>query len=100
MYFKINKYDTPCNSNKPHTKSDICMVPSGNMQGGLEFIILRSIKKITRQFWDKILITDTFIDRVNLLGKYQPEILLFTDHKVQLIIYGGVEITLVDRDEN
>ena len=70
------------------------------MQGAFKFIILRSMKNITRQFWDRIPITPTVIDRVNLLGKYPPEILLFTDHKVQLIIYGGVEITLVDRDEN
>ena len=43
---------------------------------------------------------DIFIDWVNLLGKYQPEILVFSDRKFQLIGDGDVKITGVDGDEN
>ena len=45
-------------------------------------------------------IPDTVIDRVNLLGKYQPGILVLTDSKGQLIRDGDVEITGVDGDGN
>ena len=44
--------------------------------------------------------TDTVIDRFNIIGKYQPEPFLFNDHRGQIIGYDGVEITGVDRDEN
>ena len=39
---------------------------------------------------------DIFNDRVNLLRKYQPELLVFTDSKGQLIGDGDAEITGVD----
>ena len=44
------------------------------------------------------LIPDKVIDRVNLLGKYQQQLLVSTDNKVQLIGYGNVKITGVDGD--
>ena len=49
-----------------------------------------------------ILMTDTVIVRVNLLGKYQQEILLFNDPKGWIIGDGNVELTGVDGygDEN
>ena len=43
---------------------------------------------------------DIFNDRVNLLRKYQPELLVFTDSKGQLIGDGDAEITGVDGGEN
>ena len=54
---------------------------------------------ITWRSWYMILIPDTVIDQGNLLGKNQPEILLLTDCKGRLIIYGDFEITGVDRYE-
>ena len=61
---------------------------------------LRSMKNITRRSWDMILITDTVIDRVKLLVKYQPELSVFTDYKGWLIGDGDVEITGVGGDLN
>ena len=58
------------------------------------------MKNITGKYWDMIPIPDTVIDRVNLLGKYQPGILVLTDSKGQLIRDGDVEITGVDGDGN
>ena len=60
------------------------------------------MQNITRQSCDIILIPDTFIDQVKLLGKYQQEILVFTDWKYGLMGDGDVKITGVDGggDEN
>ena len=44
--------------------------------------------------------TDTVIDWVNIFGKYQPELLLFSDLKGQLIIDGDVNLTVLDGDGN
>ena len=41
---------------------------------------------------------DTVIDRVYLLVKYQPELLIFNYHKVRIIWYADVKITGVDGD--
>ena len=56
----------------------------------------RLMKNITSQYWDIIPIPETVIDRVNILGKYQKKILVFTDRKGRLIVDGDVEITGVD----
>ena len=75
------------------------MVPSENIQGGFKFMSLSSMKNITRKSWDMTLMPDTVIDRFNLLGKDQPEILAFSDRKGRLIADGDVELTGVDGDE-
>ena len=54
---------------------------------------LRPMKNITKLSWDMIPMTDTVIDQVNLLGKYQQELLVFTDNKAQLIGYGDLNLT-------
>ena len=59
---------------------------------------LRSVKNITRQSWDILPITDTVVDRVNILGKYQQSLLIFTDLSSRLTGDGDVELTEVDRD--
>ena len=63
------------------------------MQGRFKFMSLKSTKDITRRSWDMIPMTDTVIDRVNLFGKYQPKLLLFTDHRGQLIVDSYVNLT-------
>ena len=45
-----------------------------------------------------ILMTDTIIDQVDLLGKYQREILVFTDCKICIIGDGDTELTGLDGD--
>ena len=59
---------------------------------------LSKMKKITRQSWDMIPITDTVINRVNILIKYQQEILVFINNRSRLIRYGDVELIGVDGD--
>ena len=54
---------------------------------------LRSMKKVTRKSWDMILMPDTVISQVNILGKDQPYMLIFTDCKGLLIGDSDVEIT-------
>jgi hypothetical protein len=96
QYCQVHEEDTPRNSQAPRTKGAICLGPSGNKQGGFKFMSLNSGKKITRRSWDAIPMPDTVIDRVNTLGKDQPEHIVFTDHKGRPI--GDVELTGVDGD--
>ena len=56
----------PLNINKSRTKGEICMVPRGNIQGGFDFMSLRSMKNITRISWDMIPILNTFIGLANI----------------------------------
>ena len=58
------------------------------------------MKNISGKYWYMIPMPDTVIDRVNLLGKDQPEILVFTDRKGQIIGDNDVYLTGVDGDEN
>ena len=46
-----------------------------------------------------ITMPDTVLIQVNILGKYQQEILVFTDYRGQLIGDGYVDLTGVDGDE-
>ena len=76
------------------------MGPSRNTQFGFKFMSLRSMKKFTKRSWDIIPMPDTVIDWVNILGKYQQELLVFTDCKGQIIGDGDVDIKRVDGDKN
>ena len=93
-YCQVHEEDTPRNSNVPRTKGAICIGPSGNQQGRFKFMALDTCAKITRRSWDLIPTPKTVIDRVNLLGKDQPEQLSFYNRKGLLI--GDVEIPGVD----
>ena len=59
---------------------------------------LQTGQKIARYNWDTITIPQTVINRVNFLGKNQPEHFIFTDGKVRQI--GKSEITGVEGDQN
>ena len=56
------------------------------------------MKNIARQSWDIIPMPGTFINQVDLLRKYQQELLVFTDSKGQIIGDGDVELAGVDKD--
>ena len=47
-----------------------------------------------------ILMPDTVIDQLNILGKHQQELLVFTYQKGGLIVDGDKDITGVDGDED
>ena len=94
QYCQVHEDDLPRNSQLPRTQGAIVLGPSGNVQGGFKFMSLKTEKKITRRSWDIIPITDTVVNRVNEIGKEQPELFVFTNRKGQLI--GDVEIPGVD----
>ena len=100
QYCQVHEEDTPYNINKPRTKGAIYMVPSENLQGGFKFMSLRSMGNINSKYWDMIPMPDTVIDWVNLLGKYQPEILVSSYLRVRLVFNCGVYLTLVDGGGN
>jgi hypothetical protein len=58
---------------------------------------LNSGKKIVRRSWDVIPMPDIMIDRINTLGRDQPQKMTFTDRHGRLI--GDIEIPGVDADE-
>ena len=98
QYCQVHEDDTPRNSQTPRNQGAICLGPSGNLQGGFKFMSLTTMQTIVRRRWDAIPMPDTVIDRVNLLGKDQPELFTFTDRKSRRI--GDVELPGVDGDEN
>ena len=100
QYCQVHEEDKPRNGQAPCMRAAICMGPSGNKQGGFYFMSLRSCKRITRYAWDELPMPDTVIDRINELGKGQPELLTFTDRKGRLIGDGDVELTGVDGEDN
>ena len=59
---------------------------------------LQTGQKTTRYNWDEITIPQTFINQVNVIGKYQPENFIFTDRKGRKI--GESKITGVEGDQN
>ena len=59
---------------------------------------LQTRKKITKYNYDESPIPKKVINRVNVLGKYQPENFIFTDRNGRQI--GESEITEVEGDQN
>ena len=59
---------------------------------------LQNGQNITRYNWDDIPIPKTVIDRVNVLGKDQPEHFIFTNRKGKKI--GEPKITGVEGDQS
>jgi hypothetical protein len=59
---------------------------------------LTSGKRIAQRTWDIIPMPQTVIDRVNKLGKDQPEQFIFTDRKGRLI--GDIELPSSDEDDD
>jgi hypothetical protein len=99
QYCQVHEEDTPRNSQLPRTQGAIYLGPSGNIQGGFKFMSLMSGKRIAQRTWDIIPMPQTIIDRVNKLGKDQPEQFIFTDRKGRLI--GDIELpTSSDEDDD
>jgi hypothetical protein len=97
QYCQVHKEDNPHNSQIARTKGTISLGPIGNIQGGFKFMDLNSGKKIVHRSWDVIPMPDLVIDRVNALGRDQPQHMTFTDRHRRLI--GDVEIPGVDDQE-
>jgi hypothetical protein len=97
QYCQVHEEDNPRNSQIARTKRDISLGPSCNLQGGFKFMALNRGKKIVHRSWDVIPMPDLVIDRVNALGRDQPQHMTFTDRHGRLI--GSVEIPGVDDQE-
>jgi hypothetical protein len=98
QYCQVHEEDTPRNSQLPRTQGAICLGPSGNIQDGFKFMSLTTGKRIARRTWDIIPMPQTVIDRVNKLGKDQPEQFIFTNRKGHLI--GDMELPSSDEDDD
>jgi hypothetical protein len=97
QYCQVHKEDNPRNSQIFRTNGAIYLGPSGNLQGGFKFMALNSGKKIVRRSWDVIPMPYLVIDRVNALGRDQPQHVTLTDRHGRLI--GDVELPGVDDQE-
>jgi hypothetical protein len=98
QYCQVHDEDNPRNSQIARTKGAISLGPSGNLQRGFKFMALNSGNKIVCRSWDVIPMPDIAIDRVNALGRDQPQQTTFTDRHGNLI--GDVEIPGVDAEED
>ena len=98
QYFKVHEDEGPRKSDKYRTQGAMCLGPCGNLQGGFKFTSLQNGRNITRYNWYEIIIPKTVINRVNVLGKYQPENFIINDRKGRQI--GKYEITGVKGDQN
>jgi hypothetical protein len=97
-YCQVHEEEAPRNSEKARTQGPICIGNSGNKQGGFKFMALDSGRKLTRFTWTNLPMPDIVIKRIKEMAKGQPEDLIFTDRKGQLI--ADDEIPGVDGDEN
>ena len=61
QYCQTHEEDTPRNSTRRHTRGDICVGPSGNKQGGFNFMTLGSMKNVVRRSWDALSMPNTVI---------------------------------------
>jgi hypothetical protein len=79
-YCQVAEDVTPCNSLAACTRGAISMGPSGNLSGGQHFLALDTGKLIVRNCWKKNPMPLAVINRVNMLGRAEWSMLVFTDH--------------------
>jgi hypothetical protein len=94
----VREEDNPRNSQIARTKGAMSLGPSGNLQGGFNFMALNTGKKIVLRSWDVIPMPDIIIYQVNVLGRDQPQQMTFTDRHGRLI--GDIEIPGVDANKD
>jgi hypothetical protein len=97
QYFQVHEEDNPRNNQLAHTKGEIYLAPSGNLQGGFKFMALNTAKMIVGCSWDVMTIPDVVTAQVNALGSDQPRQMTFTNRHGCLI--GDIEIPRVDYDK-
>jgi hypothetical protein len=97
QYFQVHEEYHPRNSQLARTTGAMSLGPSGNIQGGFNFMALNTGKKIVRRSWDVIPMPDVVIAKYSSLGSDQPHQMTFNDRHGRLI--GDIEIQGVDYDE-
>ncbi len=78
-YCQVAEDVTPCNSLVARTCGAISMGPSGNLSEGQRFLTLDTGKLVVRNRWKELPMTSDVIDRVNMLGRNERWMLVFTD---------------------
>ncbi len=68
-YCEVHVNPDITNAMEPRTRWAICLRPTGNMQGSYKFLSLTTGKKVTQGKFTEMPMTDSFIRRINSLGK-------------------------------
>jgi hypothetical protein len=100
-YCQVAEDVTPRNSLAARTRAAISMGPSGNLSGGHRFLALDTGKMIVRNRWKELPMPTAVIDRVNLLGRAERSLLVFTDRQGQVIgDYAPTSVEQADVEED
>jgi hypothetical protein len=78
-YCQVAEDVNPRNSLAAHTGGAISMGPSCNLSGGQRFLALDTGKLIVRNCWKELPMPLAVIARVNVLGRTERSMLVFTD---------------------
>jgi hypothetical protein len=78
-YSEVPEDVTPCNSLAARTRGAISMGPSRNLSGGQCFLDLDTGKLIVSNCWKELLMPLAVIGHVNVLGRAEWSMLVFTD---------------------
>ncbi len=88
-YCQVAEDVTPRNSLAARTRAAISMGPSGNLSGGHRFLALDTGQMIVRNRWKELPMPTAVIDRVNVLGRTERSLLVFTDRQGRVIGVGA-----------
>ncbi len=84
-YCQVAEDVTPCDSLAARTRGAISMGPSGNLSGGQCFLALDTGKLIVRNRWKELPMPSAVINCVNVLGRTERSMLVFTDRLGRVI---------------
>ena len=100
-YCQVAEDVTPRNSLAARTRRAISMGPSGNLSGGQRFLALDTGKLIVRNRWKELPMPSAVINRVNVLGRTERSMLVFTDRLGRVIgNYTPTENVAGEEDES
>jgi hypothetical protein len=100
-YCQVAEDVTPCNSLAARTRAAISMGPSGNLSGGHRFLALDTGKMIVRNRWKELPMPTAVNDRVNVLGRTERSLLVFTDCQGRVIgDYAPTTVEQADVEED
>jgi hypothetical protein len=100
-YCQVAEDVTPHNSLAARTRAAISMGPSGNLSGGHRFLALDTGKMVVRNRWKELPMPTAVIDRVNVLGRAECSLLVFTDRQGRTIgDYAPTSVEQVDAEED
>jgi hypothetical protein len=70
-YAQVFEDNDPTNTQRARTTGAIALTPTGNAQGGYNFMSLTTGRKLSRQQWDELPMPDGVIDKVERMGELQ-----------------------------